>query len=87
MKQHIRLVVLEHLSHQLDIHVLDVYFLQASIHDHDSLIQFLLRRTISLARQRLVHILTMFVMMRESRSVCCCSWGLSWFADQFRSSP
>lgn len=60
MKQNIGLVVLEHLSHQLDVHVLDIdllrvvnnecpealdteTYLQALVHDHDSLIEFLLQ--------------------------------------------
>lgn len=59
MKQNIRLVVLEHLSHQLDVHILDIdllravndgchvaldirTYLEALVHDHDSLIEFLL---------------------------------------------
>lgn len=31
MEQHIRLIILKHLSDELDIHVLDVYFLAARL--------------------------------------------------------
>jgi hypothetical protein len=31
MEQHVRLVVLEHLSHQLDVHVLDIDFLRCVV--------------------------------------------------------
>ena len=42
MKQNIGLIVLEHLSHQLNVQVLLLDFLEASVHDHDSFIEFFL---------------------------------------------
>jgi hypothetical protein len=42
MEENIGLVVLEHLSHQLRVHVLDVDLLQILVEHHDCLIQFLL---------------------------------------------
>lgn len=61
MEKNIRLVVLEHLCHQLNVHVLDVdllsgcefeqtsrqhdAYLEALVHDHDGFIQFLLRNS------------------------------------------
>jgi len=38
MEEHVRLVILEHLRDQLDVHVLDVDLLEALIHGQDSLI-------------------------------------------------
>ena len=44
MKQHVRLVILEHLSHKLDVHVLYVDLLETSVHDHHRLVELLLCR-------------------------------------------
>jgi len=41
MEQHIRLIVLEHLCDQFDIHVLYVDLLQIPIHHHDGFVQLL----------------------------------------------
>jgi len=56
MKQYVRLIILEHLSYQLDVHILDVDFLltirmrrvsvdklylEILVHNHDCFIQFL----------------------------------------------
>lgn len=56
MKQSVRLIVLEHLGYQLDVHILDVdlllsisvrlvpvdkLYLKVLVHNHDCLIQFL----------------------------------------------
>jgi hypothetical protein len=42
VEQNIRLVVLEHLSNKLYIHVLNVDVLEGLIHHHNSLVEFLL---------------------------------------------
>lgn len=42
MEEHVGLVVLKHLGHKLDIHVLDVDLLKALVHDDDRLVEFLL---------------------------------------------
>lgn len=42
VEKNVRLVVLEHLSHKLGIHVLDVDLLQILVQHHDGLVQLLL---------------------------------------------
>lgn len=42
MEEHVRLIVLEHLSNKLNIHILDVDFLQTLVHHDDRLVEFLL---------------------------------------------
>lgn len=49
MEQTIRLVILEHLRHQLDIHVLHVDLLQSAVEHRDCLIEFLLFVSVSIA--------------------------------------
>ena len=42
MEEYVGLVVLEHLGHQLSVHVLDVDLLEVLVQHHDGLVQFLL---------------------------------------------
>ena len=42
MKKNVGLVVLEHLSYELRVHVLDVDLLEVLVQHHDGLVQFLL---------------------------------------------
>jgi hypothetical protein len=45
MEEDVRLVVLEHLSHELCVHILNVDFLEVLIQHHNRLVQFLLRNS------------------------------------------
>jgi len=42
MKQHIRLVVLEHLRYKLRVHICEVDFLQVLVEHHDGFVEFFL---------------------------------------------
>jgi hypothetical protein len=44
VEENVGLVVLEHLSHQLRVHVLDVDLLQILVEHHNRLVQFLLQQ-------------------------------------------
>jgi hypothetical protein len=43
MEEDVGLIILEHLSYKLRVHVLDVDFLEVLVQHHDSLVQFLLQ--------------------------------------------
>jgi hypothetical protein len=43
MKEHIRLVVLEHLRNEFDVHIVDVDLLKIFVKQHNRLVEFLLR--------------------------------------------
>jgi hypothetical protein len=74
MEQYVGLVVLEHLSYELDVHVLYIDFLQTSVHRHDGFVELLLYLGISTHNDlALLGRRTMFVMIRERRRLCCCS--------------
>lgn len=80
VEQNVGLVVLEHLGNELRVHVLDVDLLEILVQHHDSLVQFFLQFGVSWAHLDVVYIglpLTTLTMIRESRRLCWCSWGLS----------
>lgn len=77
MEEHVGLIVLEHLSHELDVHILDIDLLEALVHNDDGLVEFLnigddaRQEQVLLMLVRALHLVELYYVLESGVEINC----------------